>query len=362
MKSPGSLFNAVELRAGWPDGARHSQRRIAKSSAGICRRPRAAVDAAECRATRKRCSISRRSAARSGRRMCAPDGRQLLTIGGNDAAAVEPRHAPARRCATARTARSRRPPSRRTASCSSPAVGTTRPRFGTPRPATRFASSTAATPATSTRSSSRPTAANCSPPATTARPGCGTSQSGKPTGVVVQRPHGPRARRDVLARRHARAHRQRRQDGAHLGPANRPAPADARRPRVGRALRPVLARWPARHHRQPGQDGHDLGRRHRRTSSSTLAGHTAAVTSVAFSPDGSRVLTGSQDNTVKLWDAATNAARKSSRSPATRRKSRRSRFSPDGRCVLSSSRDGTAIIWLAVDWHNDVALRTAMSH
>ena len=52
----------------------------------------------------------------------------------------------------------------------------------------------------------------------------------------------------------------------------------------------------------------------------TLAGHTAAVTSVAFSPDGTRVLTGSQDNSVKLWDAATRA-RKFSRCPATRRKS-----------------------------------------
>src|SRR5262249_39982545 len=41
-----------------------------------------------------------------------------------------------------------------------------------------------------------------------------------------------------------------------------------------------------------------------------LAGHTAAVVSVAFLPDrknpaGTRVLTGSQDNTAKLWDAMT---------------------------------------------------------
>jgi WD40 repeat protein len=33
--------------------------------------------------------------------------------------------------------------------------------------------------------------------------------------------------------------------------------------------------------------------------------HTFAVWSVAFSPDGSRVLSGSSDNTLKLWDAAT---------------------------------------------------------
>jgi WD40 repeat protein len=34
----------------------------------------------------------------------------------------------------------------------------------------------------------------------------------------------------------------------------------------------------------------------------TLAGHIAAVTAVAFSPDGTRVVTGSGDNTARLWD------------------------------------------------------------
>lgn len=39
----------------------------------------------------------------------------------------------------------------------------------------------------------------------------------------------------------------------------------------------------------------------------TLAGpngHTNEVNSVAFSPDGSRVVTGSWDNTAKIWGAA----------------------------------------------------------
>jgi WD40 repeat protein len=34
-------------------------------------------------------------------------------------------------------------------------------------------------------------------------------------------------------------------------------------------------------------------------------GHEGSVSSVAFSPDGARVLTGLFDNTVRLWDAAT---------------------------------------------------------
>ncbi len=35
-----------------------------------------------------------------------------------------------------------------------------------------------------------------------------------------------------------------------------------------------------------------------------LKGHTGGVTSVAFSPDGTRIVTGSGDPTAKVWDAA----------------------------------------------------------
>ena len=35
----------------------------------------------------------------------------------------------------------------------------------------------------------------------------------------------------------------------------------------------------------------------------TLAGHSYSVLSVAYSPDGKRIISGSADNTIKIWEA-----------------------------------------------------------
>ena len=75
-----------------------------------------------------------------------------------------------------------------------------------------------------------------------------------------------------------------------------------------------------------------------------LHGHPDIVTSVAMSPDGGILATGSGDGSIVLWDAARREPRgeplKGHTSPVTS-----IAFSPDGKTLVSGSQDKTIMLW-----------------
>jgi len=79
------------------------------------------------------------------------------------------------------------------------------------------------------------------------------------------------------------------------------------------------------------------------TQFAVLRAHLGPVTSVAFAPDGSRIVSGSYDNTVRLWHAGTGAELgvfKAHEDVVTS-----VAFSPDGTQIASGSFDKTVRLW-----------------
>jgi len=88
-----------------------------------------------------------------------------------------------------------------------------------------------------------------------------------------------------------------------------------------------------------------------------LIGHGAFIRSVAFSPDGQRIVTGCWDQTAKVWEAASGKELLTLRGHDANING--VAFSPDGRRIATASDDHTARVWAAASpqqvagWHEE---------
>jgi WD40 repeat protein len=74
-----------------------------------------------------------------------------------------------------------------------------------------------------------------------------------------------------------------------------------------------------------------------------LRGHEESVSSVAISPDGKMIASGSDDNTVRLWDISGNPIGQPLRGHEESVSS--VAISPDGKMIVSGSYDYTVRLW-----------------
>lgn len=81
----------------------------------------------------------------------------------------------------------------------------------------------------------------------------------------------------------------------------------------------------------------------------TLTGHASGVIGCAYSPDGTRIVSASYDNTLKVWDGEGGDALRTLTGHADW--VRGCAYSPDGIRIVSASSDNTLKVWDARDGH-----------
>jgi WD40 repeat protein len=92
----------------------------------------------------------------------------------------------------------------------------------------------------------------------------------------------------------------------------------------------------------------DIGGIGQRDELITLRGHEKPVSTLAFSPDGRLVATGSWDHDIRVWDLQTQNLLRLL--PGHTDSVTNVKFSPDGRRLASSGKDGAIRLWDTATW------------
>ncbi len=169
---------------------------------------------------------------------------------------------------------------------------------------------------------------------------------GRPDGpgtVPTQGTHGRRVQRGVQPGRQTHRLGELGRDVAGVGRPDGPGTVPSQGTHGHRLQRGVQPRRQTHRLGERGRDGAGVGRPDGPGIVSHSRGTRGAVYGVAFSPDGKRIVSGSGDRTLRLWDAQTGQELFPLKGHTDRVSS--VAFSPDGKRIVSGSGDRTLRVW-----------------